>query len=358
MIANKRWIYQTVFWGGYMALSLLMLLQYLSKGSGIILIMVLVGLGLCVASEVLRALIIKQGWLNAPSWPLLGCMLLLVPLAAIIVQGGIFVILKTALTLNWVSMPGGNADYRFGSLFGYILNSAIMLWLWCGIWLSAYYLRRYRQAEIETWRAKAAQSKLELDVLKGQINPHFTFNALNNLRAMINEDTEKARLMVTQLSNILRYSLQYSQNDSVSLHDELAVVRDYIALEQLHYESCLNVDWQIKVNANQESSLTLPPMLLQLLVENAVKHGIAKRVGGGTISIVIIAENAHLKIAVSNPGNWQVTDTSTAISNSTGIGWNNLRERLARLGGSAASCEIETSDTLVTVTVTVPQSPK
>jgi LytS/YehU family sensor histidine kinase len=289
-------------------------------------------------------------------------MLLLVPLAATLVQCAVFVILKIALTFDWVSLPGGKADYRFASVLGYIFNSAIMLWLWCGGWLSAYYLRRYREAEIEKWRAKAAQSKLELDVLKGQINPHFTFNALNNLRAMINEDKDTARLMVTQLSNILRYSLQYSQNDSVNLSEELAVVRDYIALEQLHYESCLNVDWQINVNAHQQTSLTLPPMLLQLLVENAVKHGIAKRVGGGTISIAIDVNAAQLNIAVSNPGNWQA---GTASSSGTGIGWNNLRERLQRLsnkGGDAAkgqcgkaSCDIQTSDNLVKVTVIVPQ---
>jgi Histidine kinase len=346
MLTNKRATFQAIFWGGYIVVSLLIFAQYLAKASGIVLIMVLVGSGLYGASELLRNILLKHGRLASPGWPLLACMLVLVPLAATLVQCGIFLIVKTALSFNWVTLPGGNADYRLGSVLGYIFNSAIMLWLWCGIWLSAYYLRRYRQAEIETWRAQAAQSKLELDVLKGQINPHFTFNALNNLRAMINEDTDKARTMVTQLSNILRYTLHHSQHDRVSLKDELAIVRDYIALEQLHYENCLDVQWQI--DADLAANITLPPMLLQLLVENAVKHGIAKRVGGGTVAIGIHFENQLLTINVRNPGNW-------APNTETGIGWNNLRERLVRVGGAGATCTIQDANNTVIVTVTVPQ---
>ncbi len=344
---NKRAAFQAIFWGGYTVVSLLIFAQYLSKASGIVLIMMLVGSGLYGASEVLRSIMLKHGRLASPGWPLLGCMLIVVPLAAVLVQFGIFVILKTALTLNWVTLPGGNADYRFGSIIGYIFNSATMLWLWCGIWLSAYYLRRYREAEIETWRAKAAQSKLELDVLKGQINPHFTFNALNNLRAMINEDTEKARTMVTQLSNILRYTLHHSTHDRVSLNDELAIVRDYVALEQLHYENCLTVEWKINVDAL--ANITLPPMLLQLLVENAVKHGIARRVGGGVVLIEISTEHGALKISVTNPGNWAPVEQPS-------IGWNNLRERLVRVGGAGATCNIEAVANTVKVTILVPQS--
>jgi Histidine kinase len=346
MFIRKRATFQAIFWGGYIVVSLLIFAQYLSRASGIVLIMLLVGSGLYGASELLRNIMLKHGRLATPGWPLLACMLVLVPLAAILVQCGIFLIVKAALSFNWVTLPGGNADYRFGSVLGYIFNSAIMLWLWCGIWLSAYYLRRYREAEIEKWRAQAAQSKLELDVLKGQINPHFTFNALNNLRAMINEDTDKARTMVTQLSNILRYTLHHSQHDRVSLNDELAIVRDYIALEQLHYENCLNVDWQIDVAALPNA--TLPPMLLQLLVENAVKHGIAKRVGGGTIGISINASNQLLNISVRNPGSWEP-------SGQGGIGWNNLRERLIRLGGAGATYAVEAVNNTVCIHVTVPQ---
>ena len=347
MFTSKRAIFQAIFWGGYIVVSLLIFAQYLGEASGIVLIMLLVGSGLYGASEVLRNIMLKHGRLAAPGWPLLACMLVLVPVAAIIVQCGIFVILKVALALSWVTLPSGNADYRFGSVIGYIFNSAIMLWLWCGIWLSAYYLRRYREAEIEIWRAQAAQSKLELDVLKGQINPHFTFNALNNLRAMINEDTDKARAMVTQLSNILRYTLHHSQHDRVTLNDELAIVRDYIALEQLHYENCLDVQWQVV--ADLASNITLPPMLLQLLVENAVKHGIAKRVGGGIVLIKISSENSTLKISVTNPGNWVPVEQPS-------IGWNNLRERLQRVGGAGATCNIEAAANTVQVTLLVPQS--
>ncbi|MFX8122133.1 histidine kinase, partial [Acinetobacter baumannii] len=92
------------------------------------------------------------------------------------------------------------------------------------------------QGEIAKWQAEAAARELELQVLRAQINPHFLFNALNNLRALINEDPARAREMLSRLSNTLRHTLQHSAKERVPLADELAVVRDYIALEQLHHE--------------------------------------------------------------------------------------------------------------------------
>lgn len=356
MRLQTRWLWQIVFWGAYAAFSLFMIRQYAQLTSGLIMIMLLVAAGLLASSELLRATILTRGWLDLAGWPLAWRVLLFAPLCATVVQLFIYVTARIAITQGWVTMPSSGSDYRIGTVIGYIFNTSIMLWLWTAGWITWQYLQRYRQGEIAKWSAEAARNKLELDVLKAQINPHFMFNALNNLRAMINEDTDKARDMVTQLSNILRHTLYHSRRDRVTVAEELPVVRDYIALEQLHYEDCLRVDWKIGDGVEEA---TLPPMLLQLLVENAVKHGIAKTVGGGSIDIVMSApagkSERRLHIAVSNPGRWEPAAPPVGGGADRGLGLNNLRERLMRVSGPGASCAIDTGDNQVRVRVEIPQ---
>jgi LytS/YehU family sensor histidine kinase len=126
------------------------------------------------------------------------------------------------------------------------------------------------------------------------------------------------------------------------------VVRDYIALLQVHHEERLQVQWQV---APDTAGASLPPMVLQLLVENAVKHGIAQTPGGGTVAIAIARTRpepgAPLRVQVSNPGRWQPGPEA-------GIGLANQREQLQRVGGPGATCEIEDRDGSVHVTLTIP----
>jgi LytS/YehU family sensor histidine kinase len=166
---------------------------------------------------------------------------------------------------------------------------------------------------------------------------------LNNLRALVNEDPARAREMLSRLSNTLRHTLQHSAKERVPLADELAVVRDYVALEQLHHEERLRVDWQIDPAS---AGASVPPMLLQLLVENAIKHGIARTPGGGSVDVRVTRAAEWLRIAVGNPGEWK-----PGSSDSTGLGLVHLRERLARVGGAGAGCRIAAADGRVNVTV-------
>ena len=344
----RRWIFQSIFWGGYAGLSLLLIAQFGPLTSGVILIMALVAIGLFVASEILRKLVLKRGWADLPAWPLAWRILVFVPFCAAVIQAIIFVVVKATLSLGWITMPASGADYRLSAALGYVFNTSIMLWLWSAVWLTWYSVRRFRQGEIAKWRAEAVQNKLELEVLKAQLNPHFIFNALNNLRAMINEDKDKARDMVTQLSNLLRHTLYHSRRDRVTVTDEMLVVRDYIALEQLHYEDCLQVEWQQAGAGNETGDATLPPMLLQLLVENAVKHGIAKTVGGGLITIALSREDNRLHICVTSPGQW-------APGSDPGIGLTNLQQRLLHVSGAGAACNIDAKDNRVRVSMEIPQ---
>jgi sensor histidine kinase YesM len=202
-------------------------------------------------------------------------------------------------------------------------------------WLCVYFFYhlfdRYNRSEIERLWLATSVKEAELRALKSQINPHFIFNSLNSLRALIDENPDRARQAVTQLANILRYSLQSGQLETVPFEDELQTVNDYLALEQVRHEERLRVRLEV---APGTLGLPIPPMLLQTLVENAVKYGIAPRREGGEIAICARCEHNELHLQVTNPG------SLSAKGNSTGVGLRNAAERLRLLFGARASLEL------------------
>ncbi|WP_422010764.1 sensor histidine kinase [Roseateles sp.] len=342
MTTGKRLAIQTLLWAAYVAISLAMVASFQRVSGSLVFVMACVGAGLFAASEGLRALVLRRGWLDGSPRALLLRLVVLPPLAAFAVQCLLFFINWAGLSLGLLSFPSG-VPRGWAVLLGYTLNCSILLWLWMAVWVGLQMLQRWRRGEIAKWQAEAAARALELQVLRAQINPHFLFNALNNLRALINEDPARAREMLSRLSNTLRHTLQHSAKERVPLADELAVVRDYIALEQLHHEERLRVDWQVDP-ATADASV--PPMLLQLLVENAIKHGVARTAGGGVVDIAITRAGERLRIEVGNPGQW-----APGASDSTGLGLANLRERLARAGGDGAQCVVDAANGRVKVTV-------
>ncbi|KQV88342.1 sensor histidine kinase [Pelomonas sp. Root1237] len=342
MDTRKRMGVQALLWGGYVAVSLAMVSSFQPLNASFVFVMGCVGGGLWAASEGLRALALRRAWLDRSPPALLLRLALLPPLFALAVQVVLFAINWAGISLGLLHFPP-NVPQGWLVLLSYTVNTTIMLWLWMAVWMGLQMLHRWRVGEVAKWQAEAAARELELQVLRAQINPHFLFNALNNLRALINEDPTRAREMLSRLSNTLRHTLQHSAKERVPLADELAVVRDYIALEQLHHEERLRVDWQVDPAT---AGASVPPMLLQLLVENAIKHGIARTAGGGVVDIRIGRDGGKLNIAVDNPGQWKPGSTD-----STGLGLANLRERLARAGGDGAGCRIAAADGRVNVTV-------
>ncbi|MEO6277881.1 histidine kinase [Roseateles sp.] len=342
MSTRRRAVIQGLLWSGYVGISLVMIANFGPLNGSMVFVMVSVAAGLWVLSEALRALALRQAWLDRPPRGLLLRLLLAPPLFAVALQIVIFFVNRAGVALGLLEFPPG-MPRNWLVLLVYTFNTSILLWLWMAVWVGLHMVERWRSGEIAKWRAETAARELELQVLRAQINPHFLFNALNNLRALINEDPARAREMLSRLSNTLRHTLQHSAKERVPLADELAVVRDYVALEQLHHEDRLRVDWQIDPAT---AGASLPPMLLQLLVENAIKHGIARTAGGGVVDIRIGRDGGKLNIAVDNPGQWTPGSTD-----STGLGLANLRERLARAGGEGAACRIDATDGRVKVSV-------
>jgi LytS/YehU family sensor histidine kinase len=342
-----RQLVQLLVWGSYMALMAVMGSNQAGHlTSGLVLIAFGVGGGLWASSEILRALALRRGWLQRSGPALAGRIGLCVLLLPAATQLILYVLIIGGMRLQLITMPGDEADYRPGSIFIYWLNTAILLGLWTAAWISIQAMRRFRQGEMARLRSEAARSALELDALRARLNPHFVFNALNNLRALINEDAERARELVTRLSNTLRHALDHGEASSVSLKHELDVVRDYLEVERVHYEDRLQIETVIGADAPAAS---LPPMLLQLLVENAIKHGIARTPGGGVVRIAAHMRDGRLHIEVQNPG------ALGTRGDGHGVGLAYLRARLARtLPG--ARFALEAHDGNVRATLEIPQA--
>ncbi len=185
----------------------------------------------------------------------------------------------------------------------------------------------------------------QLNSLKGQINPHFMFNTLNNIRGLMREDVERSRRMLTSLSENLRYSLTKSNADSIALEDELEVVENYIDLAKIQYEDRLQFDTDI----DQKTLLiNIPPMIIQMLVENSIKHGIAKLKNGGFVKLSSKINAGLLEIKVVNSGSISYSE------NSTELGLENIKKRLKLLYNDKATFSLNESENTVVATIQIP----
>lgn len=216
------------------------------------------------------------------------------------------------------------------------INGSIILVGWLCIYFFYQLFDRFNRLDIERLRLTATVKEAELRALKSQVNPHFIFNALNSLRALIDEDPARARQAVTQLANLLRYSLQSGQLETVPFEDELRIVNDYLALEQVRHEERLRLRLDV---APETLHLPVPPMLLQTLVENAVKYGISQSSEGGEIAIIARREAGGLRLQVTNPGELAAPVPKPANA-STGVGLRNAADRLRLLFGDAATLQL------------------
>lgn len=237
------------------------------------------------------------------------------------------------------------------------INGVLVFTGWFSLYFIYHAFERLRRLQLEQLRLAASVKEAELRALKSQVNPHFLFNSLNSLRALIDEDAPRARESVTRLANMLRYSLQSGQLETVALEDEIRTVEDYLALEMIRHEDRLRVAWSIAEDARGQA---VPPMLLQTLVENAVKYGISPRRGGGEITISAALEGTDLHLRVSNPGDLADPSGPAAAlaGSSTGVGLRNAAERLQLLFGDRARLRLaaESAGT-VTAHVLIPTAP-
>jgi len=265
-------------------------------------------------------------------------------------------IIQVALFSILVSVPAGllttslglaawqTAELRIDAQLRWLLVSVIHALNWILLllfWGALYFsLRSFRERALgELREAQLAQALhlAELRLLKAQLNPHFLFNALNTVRALIAEDPSRAQEAVTHLARTLRYTLNSGQDELVSLERELAIVDDYLAIESLRLGDRLNVVRGIAPAARERQ---IPVMLLQTLVENAIKHGIAQLPQGGVLRIGADISDEGLALTVENAR----PRTAAADLESDSIGLRNSAQRLQLLFGPDASLSLDVSE--------------
>ncbi|HSN59829.1 MAG TPA: histidine kinase [Ferruginibacter sp.] len=218
-------------------------------------------------------------------------------------------------------------------LFFSSFNGMWLLLVWNMIYYIYHYVETNRRQELDTFRLEAMVKSLELKTIKSHINPHFIFNALNSIRALVDENPERARTAITELSNILRSSMHAEKMETVPLKQELDIVRDYLALEHMRFEERLQIEMDIDEDTLNQP---IPPMMLQTLVENAIKHGISKHINGGTIKIISDFKEDYHVLIVQNSG----TLNGHAAYNKEGFGIKSTQDRLNLLYQGKANFQI------------------
>ena len=206
------------------------------------------------------------------------------------------------------------------------------------IWLLAYHLYHYYQKEVVTARENAQLSiiakQAQLDNLSAQLNPHFLFNSLNSIKSLVIENPSVARRAIDLLSDLLRSSLYEKDKDLISIKNELSLVNDYIELEKMRFEERL----QLKTEIDEDLiSYKIPTLSIQLLIENAIKHGIDLKIGGGVIFLKINKNESSIHITVENPG-------VIKQHKSNGLGLENLKKRLEIQYKGKASFSLKEKD--------------
>ncbi len=245
-------------------------------------------------------------------------------------------------------MPDDPSLFNINTIFGNVVGIYPIMLIWSFLYLGSQYFRRWRQSEVEKLALANALKDAQLNTLIGQINPHFMFNALNNIRALMLEDVPKARDSMTLLAKVLRYGLAAPKQNFVSLQSELETVNDFVALAKIQYEQRLQ--WQLDVAVDAQR-YQVPPMMIQMLVENAIKHGIATVKYGGELKLHIQREQQQLLIQVINPGQLQ---RAPYAEESTGLGLCNISQRLALLFNDEASFRLYESQLCVVAELRIP----
>lgn len=215
------------------------------------------------------------------------------------------------------------------------------------------YYRQFREGELKASRLETQLAQSELQALKMQLHPHFLFNTLHSISALMRDDVETADQMIARLGEFLRMTLQNSGEHETTLQQELNFLRCYLEIEQLRFQDRLTTKIEV---APQAMSARVPNLLLQPIVENAIRHGIALQKRAGVITVRAECSNSHLRVEVQDNGNGLTADSN----GKSGVGLANTRARLKQLYGNDHRFELENvleGGLLVTIEIPVNPSP-
>jgi two-component system sensor histidine kinase AlgZ len=269
-------------------------------------------------------------------------------LVSAVVSSSLWLLASHAWFLALAHVPpfGGRGDVYMQQLPMLFVLGVLLF----GLSLAVYYLliafQATRDAENRALEARVLAAEAELRALRAQIDPHFIFNSLHSIGALAGADPAAARNMSLRLAEFLRATLTLGAHADIALADEIALAEHYLSVEQVRFGSRLRVRLDV---ADDTRGCRVPPLLCQPLVENAVTHGIAHLVEGGTITIAVHRDDERLSIAVENP-----CDPDRRSKAGTGVGLTNVRRRLEALFGREGGLDIERAPDRFRVLLTLP----
>ncbi|HEY4363670.1 MAG TPA: histidine kinase [Bryobacteraceae bacterium] len=333
---RRYWLLQIAGWGLDSAISISFAIYYAGFSVALVIGYILFFLYSVGLTDLFRREIRRKRWLNPPV-PWYGLRLLAGVLLICAIQTTLVVAIDNALT------PGGD-HWPLSAVLPLAWGTFMATGTWTGLYVRLTERRRREERDLQT---QLTVREAELRALEYQLNPHFLFNCLNSIRALVIENPPRAQDMLTRLSSVLRHSLRHDHQHTVPLASEIAAVADYLAIEAVRFEERLQVEFAIDPAVEQ---FPVPPMLLQTLVENAIKHGIARQPQGGRIVIRGAKQSNGVLLRVENTGS-----LSPASSSGGSLGLANARERLRLLYGENASVALQNEDGRVVATLVVPE---
>ncbi len=326
-MVNKYRLYWTLQIGGW-GLYALLNIGWSLNASGTItvrrIIFFVVEALLCLfLTHFFRVLLNKWRWLYLNMARLLPRILGAVVLLSLIIS---FLKVPVSLILGYSDWRDG---LKFEQLFGLTYVYSFIFFLWVILYFTYHYFDRYNKS----LKYEASMIEIELNNLRSQLNPHFIFNALNSIRALVDENPNKSKQAINQLSNILRKSLSPDKQGLTKFDDEMKIVKDYLGLESIRFEERLRTEFIIDPDSHH---YLVPKLMLQTLVENGIKHGISKLKEGGLIQMKTSVENGHLKIQIRNSGHL----VNGVRRSKSGLGIKNTIQRLKLIYGDRSSFRI------------------
>lgn len=331
------WTLQLLGWGSFAFVNIIF--AFLSQGITPIQTWAFVAWAIfyLLSTHGFRHVVKSYGWFK------LGILRLLLQTVASLI--GLSILNFIAQILINLAFGTFNPDEDFRTVI--IAVTLFVNFLYYAFWFLLYFLFHFLDNYNNSLRYEAKINEIRLNHLKSQLNPHFIFNALNSVRALVDEDPEKAKSAITRISNMLRFSLMMDKKQVIDFADELSTVIDYLALESIRFEERLEVIYQVE---DEAYSYKIPPMMLQTIVENGIKHGISNLVKGGLIEIKCregLQEELYIQVKNSGYLNPNASKSKKEVG---GHGIENTRQRLKLLYGDQASFRIFNSGNQFVIT--------
>jgi sensor histidine kinase YesM len=290
-------------------------------------------------THLLKKLLSRTQFFQNPAWVIwIGAFLFTLLIALLLtIANNIVYLLKGSKLSELLSLI---------AFLGFIIN-----WMrYAGVWVIIYFLYKLmdlnNSLQQDKLQAEALAKSSELELLRAQLNPHFLFNALNSIKALISIDQEKSRTAIVLLSELLRFTLNYGQDKEIAIQAELQEVQKYLELEHIRFGPKMQVDWQVDELVKNQ---VIPPGTILTLVENAIKHGKTDGTGILRIRIHLDLQGDQVRIQVANSGEWKPENDQP------GVGIRLIQRRLESLYAGKAIFELQSEPDWVVVTLILPK---